>query len=131
MLTRVLRQQPLPGQAQPVGFPDLAFVPESPSVLISDANTTAQLDVVDVGKPVEIVPESEIREAAARTGDRAYVRFQPAEEIEGQIRIVMEVRIAPTQPDLQPLGLGGISATFTRDPGDDWEVTEPPAVFGI
>ena len=131
LLRSVLRQQPLPGQTQPVWFPDLAFLTESPSVLISDANITGQFDIVGIDKPVEIVPESEIREAAARSGDRVYVRFQPAEEVEGQIRIVMEVRIAPTEPDLQPLGLGGIRATFTRKPDGNWEVTEPPTVFGI
>jgi hypothetical protein len=131
MLTSVLRQQPLPGQTQPVWFPDLAFLTESPSILISDANIPGQFDIVGLDKPVEFVPESEIREAAARSGDRVYVRFQPAQEVEGQIRIVMEVRIAPTEPDLQPLGLGGIRATFTRKPGGSWEVTESPAVFGI
>ena len=131
MLTSVLRQQPLPGQTQPVWFPDLAFITESPSVLISDANISGQFDIVGIDKPVEFVSESEIREAAARSGDRAYVRFQPAEEVDGKIRIVMEVRMAPTEPDLHPLGLGGIRATFARRPDGDWEVTEPPAIFGI
>jgi hypothetical protein len=131
LLTCVLRRQPLPGQTQPVWFPDLAFITESPSVLISDSNLTGQFDIVGIDKPVEFVPESRIREAAARSGDRAYVRFQPAEEVDGQIRVVMEVRIAPTEPDLQALGLAGIRATFARGPDGNWEVTEPPAVFGI
>jgi hypothetical protein len=131
MLTNVLRKQPLPGSNQPVHFPDLAFITESPEVLISEDNITGQLDVVGIDKPVKVVPESEIREAATRSGDRAYIRFQPTEEMDGKIRIVMEVRIAPTEPDIHPLGLGGIRATFARRPDGDWEVTEPPVVFGI
>jgi len=131
MLTSVLQQQPLPGQTQPVRFPDLAFITESPTVLISIDNVVGQFNAADIDKPVEVLLESEIREAAAKSGDRAYIRFQPTEERDGQVRIVLEVRIAPKEPDIQPLGLGGIRATFTRRPSGDWEATEPPVLFGF
>jgi hypothetical protein len=131
MLTSVLRNEPLPGQAQPVRFPDLAWISDAPRVLVSEENVPGQLDVAGIDKPVDLVPESGIREEAARSGDRAYVRFQPAEHTDNQIRIAMEVRIAPSDPDIPPLGLGGIVATFAQRSDDQWEVIEPPAVFGI
>lgn len=131
MLSCVLHQRPLPGLTRPVQFPDLAFITEAPAVLISDDNVPSEFDAEDFDRPVKVMPESEIREEATRAGDHAYVRFQPAEELDGQIRIVMEVRIAPVEPDIQTLGLGGIRATFVRQPNGDWEAAEPPAMFGI
>lgn len=130
-LTSVLRIEPLPGQTEAVRFPDLAWISESPRVLISNQNLAGELDVTGVDKQVDVVPESQIRDEAARGGDRAYVHFQPAEETGDRVRIVMEVRIAPSDPDIPPLGLGGIAATFSRTSDDRWQVVEPPAVFGI
>ena len=125
LLTSVLRQTPLSGQSEPVHFPDLAFLTEAPAVLVSEDNVPGELALEGVDQAVEVVPESEIRDAA-RSGDRAYVRFQPAEQIDGRTRIRMEVRMAPREPEIPPLGLGAVSATFVRRPDGTWEVTEPP-----
>jgi hypothetical protein len=78
-----------------------------------------------------VVKDSEIRDLAVKAGDRAYVRFQPAEQKAGQIQIVMEVRIAPAEPDITPLGLGGISATFVETNEGEWEVVGTPTVFAF
>jgi hypothetical protein len=131
MLSSVLRQRPLPGLTQPVRFPDLAFITDAPTVLISDDNVPSKLDTADFDRPVKVMPETEIRAEAGKSGDHAYVRFQPAEEMGDQIRIVMEVRLAPTESYIQTLGLGGIRATFAQRPDGNWQAIEPPAMFGI
>jgi hypothetical protein len=114
-----------------VWFPDLAWITEAPTVLVSDENVPAHLPITDANPTVEVVKDADIREQAAKTGDRAYVRFQPAEQKAGQIRIVMEVRIAPAEPDITPLGLGGISTTFVETSEGKWEVVEPHTVFAF
>lgn len=131
MLESVLQRQPLPGRTDPVWFPDLAWITESPTVLVSDENIPDHLPITDTDTRVKVLPNAEIREAATEAGDRAYVLFQPPEASPGQIRITMEVRIAPAEPDIQPLGLGGISATFVESSAGEWTVPEPPAVFAM
>jgi hypothetical protein len=131
MLESVLLRQPLPGRSEPVWFPDLAWITEAPTILVSDDNVPAHLPIADTDPRVDVVPDADIREAAVRAGDKAYVYFQPPKQTGEQIGIVMEVRIAPAEPELTPLGLGGIAATFVRATEGAWEVREPPAIFGI
>ena len=131
LLTSVVEEQPLPGQAEPVRFPDLAFITQASKVLVSDEEVSGQLDVSGIDKPAEILPLAEIREEASQSGDRFYIQFRPAREQEGQITIVIEVRMAPTEADLLPLGLGGIQATFVQKPDGRWEVIDLPVLYGI
>lgn len=131
VLESVLQRQPLPGLSEPTWFPDLAWITKAPTVLVSDENVPGALSVTEADQKIEVMQDSSIRDAAAKSGDRAYVRFQPAEQTGGRIRIVMEVRIAPAEPDIKPLGLGGISATFVETNEGEWTVSEPPTIFGI
>ena len=131
LLTSVLRQQPLPGGDAPVRFPDLAWIIDPPTLLVAAENIAGELKLAETGKATTIMPEAEIRNLAAREGDHAYVYFQPASEQDNQITLVIEVRLAPSEPDIKPLGLGGIRARFARTPSGTWEVAEPPAVFGV
>jgi hypothetical protein len=130
MLRAVLAQEPLPGSERPISFPDLAFITGAPRLLIASDNLSEQFDPGDPGKPVEVVPHPDLRARAEREGDLPYVYFQPAEWLDERVRIAFEVRMAPTQPDLRPLGLGGISATFAPDNGD-WVVVDGPTVMAI
>jgi hypothetical protein len=130
MLRAVLAQQPLPGSERPISFPDLAFITSAPRLLIVDDNLSAQFDPGELGRPVEVVIQAEVRARAEREGDLAYVYYQPAEWLNERVRIAIEVRMAPTQPDLRPLGLGGISATFAQTDGD-WIVVDGPTVMAI
>jgi hypothetical protein len=131
MLKSVVQEVPLPGQTEPVRFPDLAFIKEAPKITVSEDNISGQLDTSAIEKPVEIGPLSELREKAAKSGDQFFVYFPPANEQEGRITIVMELRMAPTEVNIQPLGLGGIRATFTQKTGGNWEVVDPPVIYGI
>jgi hypothetical protein len=130
VLKAVLQRLPLPGRSEPIWFPDLAWITEAPTVLVSDANVPGHLPITDTEPNVNVVRDADIREEAARAGDKAYVYFQPAERNDEQIRIVMEVRIAPAEPDITPLGLGGVSATFVETNGE-WTVSEPPVIFAM
>jgi hypothetical protein len=130
MLRAVLAQQPLPGAASPIRFPDLAFITEAPRLLIASDNLSEHFDPGDPGKPVELVADARLRALAEREGDLPYIYFQPADWSDDQVHIVMEVRIAPNQPDLLPLGLGGISATFARTNGG-WAVVDGPVVMAM
>lgn len=131
LLTSVVEELPLPGQTEPVRFPDLAFITQASKVLVSDDAVSGQLDVSSIEKPVEITPLAAIREEASQSGDHFYVQFRPTKEQEGQITIVIEVRMAPAEADLKPLGLGGIQATFVQQPNGRWEVIDPPVLYGI
>lgn len=128
MLESVLSRQPLPGSSDPVWFPDLAWITEAPSVLVSAENVPDPEPLTSVRGNVIVSPEAEIRDVAKREGDRTFVHFTPPETSAGSIRLTMEVRMAPTEPDLLTLGLGGITATFVESNGE-WTVTEPPAAF--
>jgi hypothetical protein len=128
MLESVLTGQPLPGSIDPLWFPDLAWVTEAPSVLVSAENIPDPEPFSSITGNVIVTPEAEIRDVAKQEGDRTYVHFTPPETSEGRIRLTMEVRMAPTEPDLLTLGLGGITATFVESNGS-WVVGEPPAAF--
>lgn len=131
LMRSVLNQQPLPGQTAPIRFPDLAFILEAATVLVSDENVPDEFDAKGLGKPVEIIPEQEIRRKAAAKGDMPYVYFQPAEQTEKEVRLVMEVRMALKEPHIEPLGLGAISTTFVRIDHGDWQVISTPMVIAM
>jgi hypothetical protein len=133
LLSKLLLGAPLPGQTQPVHFPDLAFITEAPTVLVAAEETVGSLQLQDVGKRLEIVPETEIRERATRSGDCVFVRFHAAERIGDNVRIRMDVVMAPAEADVHSLGLGAISATFVRNPGEgeSWIAAEPPSVVAF
>lgn len=126
LLSSVVHQVPLSGQQVVPHFPDLAFILESPKILVSDENVSGKLHLDDLGRPADIVPEQRILEEARSAGDVPYVRFRTPEVREGRIRITMEVRMAASQAAVTPLGLGAITAIFVRRQDGTWEVAEPP-----
>lgn len=130
LLGSLLNQEPLPGTAQPVRFPDFQYIQDAPRLLIADDNLSESFAAPDVGKPIELMNEAEVKDLAQAEGDRFYVYFQPASWSNGQVRISLEVRMAPSQADVLPLGLGGVSAVFEERDGE-WVVVEGPITMAI
>lgn len=131
MLKCVLQREPLPGQSIPVTFADLAYITERETVFISEENVHSNLKLEISGKDLEVMPESKIRQKAEDSGDLPYVHFRPANYSDDQVRLIMDIRIAPSEADIQTLGLGAISATFHRSDQGRWEVHQQPGVIAM
>lgn len=128
LLRATLRGEPLPGGHEPLRFPDLGFVLSQPEILVLDENLARPPEVEDAPKPVRVVG-SEALEAERPQDDVAYLRFGPAEEVNGGVRINLEARIR-SREGRQALGLGGLQARFQRR-GQDWQLVEPPQFFAM
>lgn len=131
MLQSILNGEPLPGQSTPISFADLAYITERDTVYISDKNVSSGLTLKGTGKQVEVHPESTIRKKAENSSDLPYVHFRQADYQDNQVRLIMDVKIAPPEADVQTLGLGAISATFNRTDDGGWEVRQQPGVIAM
>lgn len=131
MLQSVLQRKPLPGQSAPVSFADLAYITERDTVYISDKNVDSHLTLKGTSKQVEVLPESQIRKKAENSGDLPYVHFRQTDYKDDQVRLIMDVKIAPPEADVQTLGLGAISVTFHRTDAGRWEVRQQPGVIAM
>ena len=131
VLRSVLLREPLPGTDQSVWFPDLAFITQSPAILIADDHVAGDLAVPEIDKPLRSLSEEAIRDAASREGDLAFLRFRPTEPLDSQIRVTVEVCLAPGDPQIPPLVLGGLQATFAQQPDGTWLATDPPTLFAV
>lgn len=131
MLRSILKHEPLPGQSATVSFADLAHITERDTVFVSDKNVGSDLKVEGIGKQIEVLPEEKIRKKATESGDLPYVHFRAADYKDDQVRLIMDIRIAPPEADIQTLGLGAISATFHRTDDGRWEVHQQPDVIAM
>lgn len=131
MLQCVLKREALPGQPAPVSFADLAYITERDTVFVSEENVDSHLTLKTTGKHLEIVPESKIRKKAKDSGDLPYVHFRPPDYSDDQVRLIMDIRIAPSEANIQTLGLGAISVTFHRIDEGRWEVRQQPGVIAM
>lgn len=131
MLQCILKREPLPGQSAPVSFADLAYITDRDTVFLSAENVESHLTLKGTGKDLEVVPESKIRIKAEGSGDLPYVHFRPADYNDDQVRLIMDIRIAPSEANIQTLGLGAISVTFHRTDEGRWEVRQQPGVIAM
>lgn len=78
--------------------------------------------------PIRILPLEVLLDEAHARGDLVYLHFQPA-EIEGRtIRLTLQARIAPRDPQQRTLGLSGTQARF-REVAGQWEALDEPILF--
>ena len=128
LLGAVLSRDFLPGGRQPVEMPDLSFVVRQSPVLLSNENLARSLLLEELPVPIRIISPEAIVEKAHASGDIAYLRFQPI-QVEGEvIRLTLEARIVPQDPNVHALGLSGIQANFRRVEGG-WETVDEPRFF--
>lgn len=113
VLEHVLTSVALPGQAAPLSFPDLQYVLQSEErVLLSDGYRGASERVVVVDS------------IAARAADEqiGFLHFEPSQEQGGHLTLRLRVLLA--FPDVEPLPLGELIATFAPK-GTGWTTVEP------
>jgi len=128
LLRAVLSRELLPGGRQPVEMPDLSFVLRQPTVLLSNENLARSLSLEELPIPIHIISPEGIVEEARASGDIAYLRFQPAQEQDGTVRLTLQARIVPQDPGVHPLGLSGVQVGFQNVAGR-WETVDEPTFF--
>jgi hypothetical protein len=128
LLQAVLSRGFLPGGRQPVEMPDLSFVLRQPTALLSNENLARSLSLEELPVPMRVIAPEDIAEEAHVSGDIAYVRFQPAQEEDGTVRLTLQARIVPQDPGVHPLGLSGVQVGFQNVAGR-WETVDEPAFF--
>jgi len=128
LLSAVLLRRPMPGSDRPLVLPDLEFVLRQGSVILTNENLSGRLSVEGLPKPLQILSPAEVRAKAEGEGDLAYVRFRPPSREDTVIRITLEARIAPRDPERVVLGLSGVQVDFQEVDGE-WEVAGEPAFF--
>jgi len=127
-LKAVLLGQKLPGLNQVVQFPDLPFLLQESTVNLIDENLANSVSITKITVPVRILSQEALLEEAHEEGDIAYLRFQPPEMEDSTVRLTLEARIFPQNPNQPVLGLSGIQVTFHRILGI-WQVVNEPILF--
>jgi hypothetical protein len=128
MLRCLLDESPLPGTSEAVRFPDFRFITEAEDLILSGDDLSDEFEFEEAERPATVMTESAIRSLAEEEGDRFYVYFQPPHWENERVRIPVEVRLAPADPDVMGLSLGGVSAVFEWT-GTEWVVVEGPVVM--
>jgi len=128
LLNAILLGQELPGIDQSVRFPDLPFLLRESTVTLIDENLANSVSAEEILVPVRILSLEALLEEAHAQGDIAYLRFQPL-EIEGDtVRLTLEAKVCPHDPNQSVLGLSGIQVTFQKVSGN-WQVAKEPILF--
>jgi hypothetical protein len=130
LLRAVLSRGSLPGGRRPVEFPDLSFVLRQPTVLLSNENLARSVSLEGSPVPVRVLSQEAIVEEARERGDTAYLRFQPAQQEGDAVIVTLEARIAPQDPGVHALGLGGVQVRFQQVDGR-WETVNEPRFFAM
>lgn len=113
LLEHVLTSAALPGRALPLSFPDLAYVVQSDErLLLGDGYSGASEHVTVVDSIA----------ARAVNGQTGFLHFEPPQEQGGHV--TLRLRVLLTFPDVDPLPLGELVATFARK-GTGWTTVEP------
>ena len=128
LLKAVLLGQKLPGLNQVVQFPDLPFLLQESTVTLIDENLANSVTITKITVSVRILSQEALLEEAHEEGDIAYLRFQPPEMEDNTVRLTLEARICPQNPNQPVLGLSGIQVTFHRILGI-WQVVDEPILF--
>jgi hypothetical protein len=124
MLKAVITRQPLPNSSRPLNFPDLSFIMAHPNIYLSNENLFGSISVEGLPKPLRILSPEELSQEARAQGDIAYLLFRPPDKESHSVRLTLEGRIAPRDPQQRVLGLSGVQMTFRQD-GDQWKPDEP------
>ena len=130
LLQAVLLSQPLPGNNEPLAFPDLPFILRQPAVIVLDENLMGPISVADLTNPVRFLSLEAIRKEAHTQGDITYLHFQPPVQEGDEVVITLEAQIAPHNPSQQTLGLSSVRIKF-KQINDQWVAVEPPTFFAV
>ena len=128
MVEAVLLQRNLPGGDWPVVLPDLGCLLREDRVLLADENLAETVSFSGAPVSVHVQSLDAIREQARALGQVAFLHFQPAEICESVIRITLQAKIAPQDPDQRALGLSGIQVQF-EEKADGWQAAAGPVFF--
>ena len=121
----MLLSQSLPGYSQPISFPDLSFVLGHSEIFLVDEHLSGPMSIEGSPKPIRILSNEALLAEAQRHGDISYLRFQPPEVNGDTVRVTLEARIAPSDPNKGILGLSSIHVSFSRV-ADAWKVADGP-----
>ena len=125
LLRAVLLSQTLPGHATPLQLPDLSFILRQPEIYLADENLAGDLSATDLGKPLCILTELQVKQRARQQGDTAYLQFLESKAKNGEVRLTLAAKIAAKDPDKHPLGLSSVQVIFHKT-GSGWEAVESP-----
>lgn len=113
LLESILTSSALPGRSSPLSFPDLAYVVRSERRLLIADGYHGGSGLVTV---VDSIP------AQAADGQTGFLRFEPPQE-DGDT-VTLRLRVLLAFPDVEPLPLGELVASFAPA-GADWTTVEP------
>lgn len=130
LLKAVLLVQRLPGCNQPIIFPDLSFILNQPTIVLINENLAGTVSIEESPKPVCILSQEALLQEASTQGDINYLRFQTPIVEDNAVRLTLEAKIAPRDPEQRTLGLGGIQVKFQEVEGQ-WEAADEPIFFAI
>jgi hypothetical protein len=125
LLKAVLLGHPLPGNTQPVRFPDLAFVVRQPAVFLLDSNLSGPILIKESPRAIRILSTEALLQESQKHGEITYLQFQAPEVMDDAVRLTLEARIATRDPNQQKLGLSNIHVKFSKI-ADEWKVLEEP-----
>ena len=124
ILKAVLTGQPLPHSARPLNFPDISYIMGHSSIYLSNENLFGTTSIEGLPKPLRILSPEELSQEAREQGDLAYLLFRPPEKEDNSVRLTLEGRIAPRDPQQRMLGLSGVQVRFRED-GGEWKPDDP------
>ncbi len=128
MLQAILTGSPLPGQSHPLDLPDLAQLLDQPAVILSTENLGGPIYIQDATRPVYILSEEAIQERVRSEGRFLYLRFEPPQDMSGDVLLTLAIQIAQGERGLPRLGMSGLQVTFQQtDTG--WQATDETAAF--
>ena len=124
LLRAAVNQIPLPGQDYVLRFPDLPAATEPTPARLSDEHLAP---AVKPGDKFEVIEAGQLAALAGECGTFGYLRFQAPEIRPDCIRLSLQVCMA--FPDVEPLPLGALVASFVRDENGHWTTKEPTAAL--
>ena len=124
LLRAVLAQEPLSGQTHVLYFPDLKYVLEVETPVISNENLGGPLDI---GREIEVIAPEQLTERAQAIGQFPFLRFQ-SPEIQPD-KVGLSLQVCMCFPDLEPLALGAAVANFQYREDTGWRAVEPTAAL--
>jgi hypothetical protein len=120
LLTAVLMHKPLPGSDQPLNFPDFSFIERQPVIYVVNENLAGPISIEGLPKPLHILSRDDLQQEARKHGDLTYFYFHPLAKENSAVRLTLEAKLIPQNPEHYALGLGGIQVTFHEVDGR-WE----------
>jgi len=128
LLSAVLMREALPGSDQPLNFPDFSFIERQPAIYLANENLAGQISIEGLQKPLRILSRDDLQQEARMHGDLTYLYFHPPVKENGAVRLTLEAKIIPQNPEHYALGLSGMQITFHEVDGR-WEAIGDQSSF--